>query len=430
MKIRTIIALTQLLRGARPLIVALTACLSMQATAEVRTWTSADGVRTFDGELLGYEPETGMVIVRRTDGETLTFRNTVLANSDIEFLNSTGAVAPPPVTTGGSGAAVPTGGGGDGSEPADMSKPVQVFLLLGQSNMLGFGKTHGDSPGTLEHAVKNEDLYPFLVDAEGNWKTRNDVRDVFVMHRGGTMNVEVNNWLTITNRNIGPEIGIGHHLGNLYDAPVMLLKACIGNRSLGWDLLPPGSEPYEHGGKTQPGYRGTPDNPEGDGSKPDHWYAGKQYDDDIGNSKAVLEDLDTYYPDASGYEVAGFFWWQGDKDMRNAAHSTRYEQNLVRLIEQLREDFNSPDGKVVIATLGQTENGAGGGQGDLLNAKMAVDGNSGKYPQFKGNVATVYSNPLSQGGSSSGHYGGNAKTYMDIGLAMGEAMVELLSGRR
>ena len=30
-------------------------------------------------------------------------------------------------------------------------------------------------------------------------------------------------------------------LGNALDAPVMLLKCCIGNRALGWDLLPPGS---------------------------------------------------------------------------------------------------------------------------------------------------------------------------------------------
>ena len=44
----------------------------------------------------------------------------------------------------------------------------------------------------------------------------------------------------------------------------------------------------------------------------------------------------------------------------------------------------------------------------------------------KGNVATIYTYPLSQGGASNGHYGGNAKTYMNVGLGMGEAMVELL----
>ena len=58
---------------------------------------------------------------------------------------------------------------------------------------------------------------------------------------------------------------------------------------------------------------------------------------------------------------------------------------------------------------------------------FSVDGESGKYPEFKGNVAAVYTNPLSKGGSSGGHYGGNAETYMNVGEAMGKAMVGLLS---
>ena len=49
-----------------------------------------------------------------------------------------------------------------------------------------------------------------------------------------------------------------------------------------------------------------------------------------------------------------------------------------------------------------------------------------KYPNLKGDVATVYTNPLSMGSASNGHYGGNAKTYMNVGLGMGKAMVELL----
>ena len=57
---------------------------------------------------------------------------------------------------------------------------------------------------------------------------------------------------------------------------------------------------------------------------------------------------------------------------------------------------------------------------------LAVDGESGKYPEFQGSVATVYTHPLSKGGSSGGHYGGNAETYMNVGEAMGKAMVQLL----
>ena len=53
-------------------------------------------------------------------------------------------------------------------QAADMTKPVQVYILMGQSNMLEMGKVKGGD-GSLEHAVKEKGLYPYLVDEEGNW---------------------------------------------------------------------------------------------------------------------------------------------------------------------------------------------------------------------------------------------------------------------
>lgn len=306
--------------------------------------------------------------------------------------------------------------------------PVQVYLLMGQSNMLGFGKVSGEE-GTLEYAVKSKRLYPYLVDDEGQWTVRDDVRNVRVMGSGtGAMRTFTSEFLTISAVKIGPEIGIGHHLGQASENPVLLLKSCIGNRSLGWDLLPPGSERYEYDGRIYAGYRESPDAwDKGTEAEPIGWYAGMQYDGDVARAKKVLEDLETYYPGASHYEVAGFFWWQGDKDRYSDAHASRYEQNLVQLIHQLRRDFDAPQAKFVIATLGQTAKMASGNDGKILNAMLAVDGQSGKYPQFQDNVTTVYSHPLSKGGASNGHYDGNAETYMNIGEAMGKAMVELRS---
>ena len=315
---------------------------------------------------------------------------------------------------------------------ADMTQPVQVYLLLGQSNMLGFGKVKGDE-GSLEHAVKEKDLYPYLIDEEGKWTARRDVRSVRVMGSGtGAMKRIHNEWLTITGDKIGPEIGIGHHVGEAIDAPVMLLKSCIGNRALGWDLLPPGSEGFEFTddeGETwvHPGYKGSPERwKKGTEPKKIGWYAGAQYDGDIARAKQVLAELDEHYPGAKEYEVAGFFWWQGDRDSRSAALSSRYEQNLVQLIEQLRKEFDAPNAKFVCATLGQTKKGATDNGGKVLDAMLAVDGSTGKYPEFRGNVATVYTHPLSKGGSSGGHYDGNAETYMNVGEAMGKAMAKLL----
>lgn len=312
-------------------------------------------------------------------------------------------------------------------KPADMSQPVQVFILLGQSNMIGFGKVSGGE-GSLEYAVKEKGLYPYLIDDAGNWTVRYDVRYARVMGSGtGPMKVFNNEWLTVSGPTIGPEIGIGHYLGEALAAPVLLLKSCIGNRSLGWDLLPPRSKQYEYKGKIYAGYKESPMSwDKGTKPEPIGWYAGMQYDGDIARAKMVLEELDKYYPGAKSYEIAGFFFWQGDKDRYNEAHAVHYEENLVRLIEQLRRDFNAPNAKFVCATLGQTQKGATGNDGLILEAQLAVDGRSGKYPQFQGNVATVYTYPLSKGGASNNHYGGNAETYMNVGEAMGKAMVELL----
>jgi hypothetical protein len=309
----------------------------------------------------------------------------------------------------------------DGKE-ANMSKPVQVFILMGQSNMLGFGKVNGGD-GSLDNAVKNKKLYPYLIDSKGNWTVRKDVRNVRVMN----FKDFTNDWMTIGKSNIGPEIGIGHYVGQVMDAPVMILKSCIGNRSLGWDLLPPGTKPYQAGGKLQPGYRGTPNNPKGNGEKvAGEWYAGKQYDDDTESAKKVLENLSKYYPGAKKYKIAGFCFWQGAKDGGNPAHAEAYEKNLVQFIKALRKDFNAPKAPFVIATMGHGKKGGGGNAGKITDAQLAVDGKTGKHKEFKGNVATFYSNPVSKGGSANSHYGSNAETYMNVGEGMGKAMATLL----
>ena len=61
----------------------------------------------------------------------------------------------------------------------------------------------------------------------------------------------------------------------------------------------------------------------------------------------------------------------------------------------MRKDFNAPNAKFVLATLGEANKGCGGNGEKVLEAQLAVDGATGKYPEFKGNVATVFSNPLS-----------------------------------
>jgi alpha-galactosidase len=298
-----------------------------------------------------------------------------------------------------------------------MDRPIQVFIMMGQSNMLGFGRVGPeDQKGTLENLVRKEGRYPHLIDDQGNWTQREDVRYVQVMHRNGKMAVLRNDWLTVTGRHIGVELQFGHILGHVLEEPVLLLKSCIGNRSLGWDLLPPGSEQFEFEGRIYAGYSESPLSWEkGTEPEPIGWYAGKQYDDDVASAKAVLEHIGEYYPGGQRYEVAGFVWWQGHKD-QNPAHAGRYEQNLVRLIKSLRKDFHAPDAKFVLATIAFGGWDLQGPGLTVADAQLAVSGETGKYPEFKGNVRTIEARDSwrDKGVSPSGaghHYNHNAETY-------------------
>lgn len=236
-----------------------------------------------------------------------------------------------------------------------------------------------------------------------------------------------NEWLTVKGKHIGPDLQFGHIMGYLHEEPVLILKACIGNRSLGWDLLPPGSERFEFEGKVHAGYKDKASFwVEGEPMKEVNWYAGRQYDADTGHAKEVMKNLEKYYPGAKGHEVVGFVFWQGHKD-QNPAHASRYEENLVRFINTLRKDFEAPDAKFVLATIAFGGDQLAGPRLTIANAQLAVDGDNGKYPEFEGNVKCVEARPflrekeVSPSGAGS-HYNHNAETYMEVGDAFGRAM--------
>ncbi len=315
-------------------------------------------------------------------------------------------------------------------KPPDTTKPVKVFILMGQSNMVGMGDIGPETTkGTLAYLTKTEKKYPFLIDDAGNWTVRKDVYyyDARTKH-GSPLSATSNG-----NNAIGPELGFGFVMGQLLDEPVLILKSCIGNRSLGWDLLPPGSERFTFEGRTYAGYRDTPDSwVEGEPKKEVNWYAGKQYDDDMANAKAALENLAAIYPDykGQGYEIAGFVFWQGHKD-QNPAHASRYELNLANFIKSLRKDYNAPNAKFVLATIAFGGWKLAGPGKTIAEAQLAVS-DPKKYPEFAGNVKTVEARDfwrepdVSPNKRQGHHYYRNAETYMEVGLALGWAMADLL----
>ena len=398
----------------RPFLTAALAALLISST-QARTWTSADGSKTFEGELKSFDEATGVVVVTDSNGANKTFKQEVLSADDIAWLKTEGSKVAAKPASGGGGSAIsgdlPTVLPDPDGKEADMSKPVQVFIMMGQSNMLGFG-----NPDPVKGVAAEK--YPYLVDDAGNWNVRKDVRNVFFC----MAQLKYNDWLTPENGNgskkFGPEIGIGNYLGQAIDAPVMILKSCVGNRALGWDLLPPSAVGTGKDGKSYEGDSESSDRKVSEAVKAKSgWYAGLQYDQDVGAAQAALKELATYYPGATKFEVAGFFWWQGNAEAGKGSIEN-YDKNLAFLFNDLRKDFNAPNAKFVCATLGEHDMNA------PLSKKMF---DFVALPEFKDQAAVFFTQPVANGGSSGSHYSGNGETYMNVGEGMGKAMVELLA---
>ena len=309
--------------------------------------------------------------------------------------------------------------------------PFKITFLTKHAGGLGW-LWRTDIPGLLTTLVHKDKKFPHLIDDEGNWTVRNDV-----MYKG-VISATAKGPLTVglQGNTIGPEMQFGHIMGYYHDEPVLLIKASQGNRSLGWDYLPPGSKRYTIDGTTYAGYGDSPASwPEGTKPKPINWYAGKQYDDCFKATHEVLDNFAKHFPQYKdqGYEIAGFVWWQGHKD-GNPVHAGRYEQNLVNLIKCLRAEFKAPKAPFVIATIGFGGWKMAGPHLTVASAQLAVSGEKGKYPEFAGNVLTVETRDFwrdtSVSPSGQGyHYNRNAETYMLVGEALGRGMVELLEGK-
>jgi len=126
---------------------------------------------------------------------------------------------------------------------------IQVFLLVGQSNMVGHGRVEegvggkDGAQGSLRHMVVNNTAdYGHLLKDPNNpatsaWAVRDDA---WVWHNNdGPEYGDLTVGYGRSTINIGPEFGFGHVVGPAIDDQVLIVKACWGGKSLGKDFLPP-----------------------------------------------------------------------------------------------------------------------------------------------------------------------------------------------
>ena len=307
---------------------------------------------------------------------------------------------------------------GDGDD-SNGGKKLKVFILAGQSNMEGKGVVSFDDPadynggkGNLEYVMQHSPLkskYRHLKDGSGNWTVRDDVWIRYVRPGGQVMKGGLS--IGYTNfggkSHIGPELQIGHVLGDMLDEQVLLIKTAWGGAALhlqeGNSFHPPSSS-----GPT-----------------------GNRYEQMLGEVREALDNLDKEFSGYNdrGYEIAGFIWFQGWNDAYGPASALdEYETNLTNLIRDVRDAWNVPNLPVVIGETGNDGDNVGATMRKLRKAQEAVT----KRSEFSGTVAFVPTTDFARPADESPnpghghHWYGNAESYFLIGHALGKEMTSLL----
>ena len=106
-------------------------------------------------------------------------------------------------------------------------KPIQVFILAGQSNMEGHGAIaanpeQNEGKGSLEYLVNDKataEQYSHTVNADGSWVKRDDVW-IEYLGRKGKLSVGFG----AREHLFGPEFQFGHVVGSHFKEQVLIIK--------------------------------------------------------------------------------------------------------------------------------------------------------------------------------------------------------------
>ncbi|MDT8389329.1 MAG: sialate O-acetylesterase [Lentisphaeria bacterium] len=168
---------------------------------------------------------------------------------------------------------------------------------------------------------------------------------------------------------------------------------------------------------------------------------GQEYLELIESVKAVLKDPARYYPDykEEKLELSGFAWFQGIQDSSSEAKAKEYEKNLSGLITDVRKDLATPALPVVVAACYYGNAAEGSLQKVVHDAQMAV-ADPKQHPEFASTLTSIDTTPFFRDKEQSPgiivggqkrllyypqRYNNNAETFLLIGEAMGEAMLNL-----
>lgn len=294
------------------------------------------------------------------------------------------------------------------SSPQAQAKPLQIFILAGQSNMEGHAKVEtfdyiGDDPATapLLKRMRGADGKPAV--CEGTW--------ISYFTGSGDNNGEGHGKLTAgygsrqrpdqDGGKIGPELTFGLAMDAAFDGPVLLIKTAWGGKSLHTDFRSPGAGPYLFSESQLANFQKQGKDIEA--MKAEKAKAtGRYYQLMIEHVRRVLADIKRVCPayDATqGYELSGFVWLQGWNDLVDSGvYPNRhkpggydaYSEALAHFIRDVRKDLDAPRMPFVIGVLG-----VGGAKANpqTIEFRKAMAAPA-TLPEFRGNVIAVETAPF------------------------------------
>ncbi|MDF1710997.1 MAG: sialate O-acetylesterase [Akkermansiaceae bacterium] len=179
---------------------------------------------------------------------------------------------------------------------------------------------------------------------------------------------------------IGPEYGFGLSIAEKIDGPILLIKTSWGGKSLNYNFRPPSAGPYKLNEKEKAG------------GKADEIRknAGLNYRMMNESIRAVLGNLKENHPayDAeAGYEIAGFVWFQGYNDQFSPEFRDSYKDNMIAFIKDVRKEYKVPTMPFVIGVLGTGMTAEKVAENQVSVAQRE----SARAPEIKDNVLSVES---------------------------------------
>ena len=290
---------------------------------------------------------------------------------------------------------------------SDLSaQPLQVFILSGQSNMQGHAQVR-----TFEHIGMDPATKPMLADMENADGTPKVCEQVWISSLGSSDTVQTGKLTAGFGASqggpkIGPEFTFGIYTEKQTRAPILLIKTAWGGKSLNTDFRSPSAGPYVFNETQLATFQKQSKNILAIEAEKE-MATGVNYRLMVEHVKSVLADIKRVMPSydpTQGYELAGFVWFQGWNDLVDSGtYPNRdkpggydaYTDVMAHFIRDVRKDLNAPQLPFVIGVLGvggpTSEYGPDQQRfkatHDNFRAAMAAPA---QLPEFKGNVATVF----------------------------------------